>query len=352
MHWLPKVARFGIAILAGIGAVALVGWLAMPPDASRAGEMAYVSPLDRPATNASYPACGTDAVVFAEYQAWHGLPSHQQPPPYTSTDPAVIRRHIRMAQEQCIDGFVVDWYGPPAGMPNDQDRAFIDLAFDELLAQAETYNFKAALMYDEGTLRGTAPLTATRAISDLRYAAGYFARSSYLSINNRPALFIFPYPDVDPDIDWHTVRQQLGISLTLIDEDPNPDQPAHDAHFDGFYAWVQATNGQWQADGSEWGEAYLRWFYPTMAGSPYGDKVTVGGVWPGFDDSLARWGSNRYMSRRCGQTWADTWRLVEEYDPPYVMIATWNDFEEGTDIENGIGCRLYLPAVSKPGAGR
>jgi len=28
------------------------------------------------------------------------------------------------------------------------------------------------------------------------------------------------------------------------------------------------------------------------------------------------------------QTWRDTWQLANQFNPPYVMIATWNDFEE------------------------
>jgi hypothetical protein len=42
------------------------------------------------------------------------------------------------------------------------------------------------------------------------------------------------------------------------------------------------------------------------------------------------------MDRRCGQTWHNTWDLVQQYQPPVVLIATWNDFKEGTDIEYGI----------------
>ena len=31
-----------------------------------------------------------ETLVLAEYQGWHGLPSHQQPPPYHSQDRAII----------------------------------------------------------------------------------------------------------------------------------------------------------------------------------------------------------------------------------------------------------------------
>jgi hypothetical protein len=317
--------------------------LVLPSHAeTRAGEFTIAPSVDRPVAKSISAACDAEATVLAAYQAWFGLLSHLQPPPYISTDPDVIRRHIRAAQEQCIDGFVVDWYGPPDGMPNDPDRAFIDAAFAELLKQAEAYEFKVAIMYDEGTLTGAASPITTRVISDLLYATQYFTSPAYLIMNDHPALFIFPYA-ADADINWQSVREQLPVTVTLGDKDPDPENPAHDALFDGFYAWVQPTAGQWEEGGEEWGEEYLRWFYNTMANAPYTDKITIGGVWPGFDDSPAPWGSGRYMWRRCGQTWYDTWRLFKDSGSAYVMIDTWNDIEEGTDIENGIGECLASP---------
>ncbi|MCP4422102.1 MAG: hypothetical protein GY805_36275 [Chloroflexi bacterium] len=293
------------------------------------------------------PACETTVPVLAEYQAWHGLPSHDSSSPYTSTNPADITRHILSAKEKCIYAFVVDWYGPADGMSNDEDREFIDQVFAELLRQAELYDFKVGIMYDEGTLTNAAPITHTRTISDLLYASKYFSSSAYLNINDNPALFVFPYETIDPDINWQDVRQQLPGTVTLIDKDPNPTDPSHDASFDGFYAWVQSD---WQADGTEWGEGYLRWFYPTMAGS-YSDKVSIGGVWPGFNDSSASWGSGRYIWPRCGQTWQDTWDIANEFSPDYIMIDTWNDFEEGTDIEYGIGKCLSSGQTKCAGSG-
>ena len=322
--WLRKVARLVLVVMGAT--VAISACLTVLPSTS----------IVHQRQSNSAP------IILAEYQAWHGLvPTHTNPP-YVSTDARVISRHIEAAQALGISGFVVDWYGPPGGLSNDADRAFIDQATAELIRQAETRGFKVALMYDEGTLSNTVPLTAlreTRAISDLLYARRYFTSPAYLNIGGHPALFVFPYPQIDPDITWSHVRSQMGITLSLLDEDPNPDDQQHDVQFDGFYAWVQPPSSGWRANGSEWGHDYLSWFYGVMTGlSPtYTNRLAVGGVWPGFDDSAAPWGQNRYMWRRCGQTWRDTWRLANQFDPPYVMIATWNDFEEGSDIEFGIG---------------
>jgi hypothetical protein len=73
----------------------------------------------------------------------------------------------------------------------------------------------------------------------------------------------------------------------------------------------------------------------------YSDKIIVGGAWAGFDDSKASWGLNRHISPRCGQTYADTFSFWRKYftaddPPPFIMIETWNDHEEGTAIEDGI----------------
>lgn len=291
-------------------------------------------------------------MVLAAYQAWHGLPSHSlafsgEPMlpnnrPYDSRDPEVISRHIREAKKRGIGGFVVNWYGPKAGVANDEDREFQDQATAELYSQAEAKNFHIALLYDEGTVSSTETdpaLFTARVKSDLEYAEKYLASPANLVIDQRPALFIFDYGNVDPYLDWADIRAHVSIPVTLITKDPNPLDPAYDAQFDGFYAWVYATNGQWHPDGLEWGQEYMEWFYATMQWGVYADKVAVGGVWPGFDDTLAPWGQNRYMTRS-GTTLHETLlTMAENGNVDYIMVGTWNDFEEGTDIEYGV-CML------------
>jgi hypothetical protein len=46
-------------------------------------------------------------------------------------------------------------------------------------------------------------------------------------------------------------------------------------------------------------------------------------------------------SSRCGRTFDDTLRMFRRYygeqrPLPFLMIETWNDYEEGTAIENGV----------------
>ena len=329
-------SRIGAAMLSILGGIMATIVFMMLVQADSVGADGMISPqiADTPASGSTDPARQmTSTLVLAAYQAWFGLPNHL-PAPYTSTDPIAIARHLEWAQDRGIDGFVVDWYGPPDGLTNDGDRGFIDQATTTLLQQAEnTPNFKVGLMYDEGTLRHVTAFTTTRVISDLLYATHYFTSSHYLTLSDRPALYVFPYPDVDENIDWTQVRQQLGVDVTLLTMGPNTSAPSHDTHFDGFYAWVQAT--PWiPYHCTDVGLGYLDWFYRTMQGITYADKLMVGGVWPGF--YALSWDKGRCMERRCGRTWRDTWALVEQFRPPVVLIETWNDFEEGTDTEYGV----------------
>ena len=115
---------------------------------------------------------------------------------------------------------------------------------------------------------------------------------------------------------------------------------------DGSYAWVKAD---WEDDGSDWGESYLRWYYPTfdlnvttVPTLTYG----VGAVWAGFDDVGVgeEWScvGHRWIDRQDGPVYDWTWDILNEYNAgvgitytvpiSWVQLATLNDYMEGTTL--------------------
>jgi hypothetical protein len=270
--------------------------------------------------------------ILADYQPWFGDPGHIDVG-YSSQDPNVLRKQIESARNMGIYAFVVDWYGPR--LP------FLDRSTALLQRIASEEHFHIALMYDE-TQNDTGHATddAMEAM-DLAYkkyigpeAAG---RDAYLLYQGKPVIFVFPKQG---HTDWNQVRQQVNEwespPILLYKDDP----PAQSAQaFNGEYAWVYPGHKGWTPDGQGWGEDYLEDFYSKMRKRP--DEITVGGVWPGFNDAKASWSLNRHIDARCGKTFEDTLRLFEESNEPshfipFVLIATWNDYEEGTAIEHGI----------------
>lgn len=132
----------------------------------------------------------------------------------------------------------------------------------------------------------------------------------------------------------------------------------------GEFAWPQpvtwdhnngslATGTQyWWCDpaGINCSGGYLENFYSD--GISHSSAVTIGLLQKGFDDSNASWGTAPYRvtSQRCGQLVLNDASMVSNYfgwgggkpQIPYVQVATWNDYEEGTEIETGISnCQSF-----------
>lgn len=262
------------------------------------------------------------------YEAWFGHPKHITVG-YSSHDPAVIRRQIRQAKSMGISGFVLDWYG--------YREPFIDQSYALMQSIAAEEHFQVAMMYDETDDDDGA---TDEALEDFKLfnkaylAPGSLGRQAYLTYDGRPVIFIFPKKHTD----WSRVRAEIHKwekPPLLIDE--YPPGPS-DAAIDGYYAWVSPGPKGWAADGSNWGDEYLTEFYNTMQ-SQHPEKIAVGGAWANFNDSKASWGLNRHIDARCGQTLTDTIHLWQQhaagYYMPYLLVATWNDYEEGTAIESG-----------------
>ncbi|KAA6461088.1 hypothetical protein DYQ86_12565 [Acidobacteria bacterium AB60] len=278
-----------------------------------------------------YKAQNGSPTVIALYEAWFGHPSHITIG-YSSHDPGVITQQIRKAKAMGISAFVVDWYG---------DREpFIDKSYAMMQNLAEKNKFKIAMMYDEtnqeegATDETIADLTMFR---DTYLASNAPGHQAYLTFEGRPVIFVFPKGN---HTDWTKVRNVVNswnpVPLLIQENLPGPDAAA----WDGYYAWVQPGPKGWKPDGSDWGEQYLADFYTTM-GTKYPDKLIVGGAWSQFDDSKASWGWNRHIAGRCGGTFKDTfndWRkfFAPNNAPPFLMLETWNDYEEGTALEPGI----------------
>jgi hypothetical protein len=278
--------------------------------------------------------------LLAVYMPWFGDHTHMDVG-YSSQDPAVLRKQIEEAKHRGISGFVVDWYG--------QSNKYSDHNFALLQEAASDNHFQVALLYNEAEDADVQATDATIAAFDEAYD-NYFGpsakyRESYLRYDGRPVIFVFPKSG---HVDWNHVNEHCkswDAPPLLIYEDNPPAKYAND--FAGSFAWVQPGAGGWAPDGSNWGEDYLKSFYKTMADKP--DKIAVGGAWPGFDDSAASWGLNRHIASACGKTFDETMSMYQKYYDssrplPFMLIETWNDYEEGTAIER----RTASDCGSKP----
>ena len=277
-----------------------------------------------------YP--GATTKVYAHLLLWFGGSNHMNVG-YSSTDAAQIHNQITDMISRGIDGVIIDWYGP---------NNSIDQATKLVMAEAETHpGFTFAIMIDQGAIEwdscsGCSPQQAL--ISQLQYIEQtYFPSHAYMTQQGRPVVTNFNI-DLSYTVDWTAVTAALSTQPVFLFQ--NNDGFTH-VLSDGSYSWVMPTT-------SDYGMSYLTSFYDS--GMPLTNEQTVGAAYKGFNDSLASWGSDRIMGQQCGQTWLQTFSEINGlYNSgkqlSALQLVTWNDYEEGTEIESGISNCLTVSAT-------
>lgn len=274
---------------------------------------------------------GATTKIYAHLMLWFGGTNHMNVG-YSSTDATQIHRQIADMISRGINGVVLDWYGP---------NNSIDQATQLVMAEAEKHpGFTFAIMVDAGAIKwdsckGCTPQQAL--ISQLQYVEQtYFISKAYMTMGGQPVVTDFGIDD-SYTIDWNAVNAALSNKPLFLFQ--NNGGFTH-VLSDGGYSWVMPAT-------TDYGMSYLTSFYYT--GIPLLTEQTVGATYKGFNDTLASWGSNRVMGQQCGQTWLHTFSKINSlYNSskqlPLLQLVTWNDYEEGTEIETGISNCLTVSA--------
>jgi hypothetical protein len=277
---------------------------------------------------------GATSKVYAHLLLWFGGSNHMSVG-YSSTDAAQVHRQVTDMISRGIDGVIVDWYGP---------NNSIDQATKQVMAETEAHpGFTFAIMIDQGAIKwdscsGCSPQAAL--IDQLQYIERtYFPSPAYMRIQGRPVITNFNV-DLSYSVNWDQANAALSSQPLYIFQ--NNSGFSH-ALTGGSYSWVKATS-------TDYGMGYLTSFY--QAGMSQPDHQTMGASYKGFNDSMASWGSNRVMGQQCGQTWLQTFTEINHlYNSSKqldsLQLVTWNDYEEGTEIETGIdNCFTIAASVS------
>lgn len=281
---------------------------------------------------------GATAKIYAHFVPWFGFGDHMNVG-YTSNDVAQVQKQVDDMVSRGFDGAVVDWYGRGTASPN---FVFYDQATQDLMHDAEQHpGFNFAIMEDVGALKtcaGTSGCNITQTmIADLNYAnTTYWNSPAYLKFNGRPVVYFFG--EEAYSIDWNLARSSVAGNPIFVFRNTVGFTAAQT---DGGYAWVEPTQPSL---------TYLDGFYGVSTQHP-ADYVTGSG-YKGFNDTLAAWTANRVMPQNCGQVWlasvAEAGKFYSASNQMFgIQLVTWNDYEEGTEIETGIdNCVSVSASVS------
>lgn len=278
-----------------------------------------------------YP--GSTAKIYAHLVPWFGFGDHMDVG-YASNDALQVQKQVNDMASRGLDGAIIDWYG--RGTFNKHFVSY-DQATQSVMHQSELHpGFNFAIMHDAGALKTCAAtigcdVTQTL-IDDLNYVNVTYAGSpAYLRSGGRPVIYFFGHEAYA--IDWTRVRAGVAGNPMFVFRNPSAFSKAQS---NGGFSWVapetvSATNLM--------AMNYLDSYYKTALSFPA--AYSTGSGYKGFNDTLALWGSNRIIGQQCGQTWLSTIADAGKYYSTAgqmlgIQLVTWNDYEEGSEIETGI----------------
>lgn len=282
---------------------------------------------------------GPNVFIYAHMLQWWGNNGHVSIG-YSSLDPTQSTRDVNDILSRGFDGIWVNWYGI---------GSYEDKGLQLLKPEIEKHpGLRLLISIDTGALRWHSPcLTAktctveqaiTKQIAYLRTT--YFPSPNYTRNNGRPIIAEFGMSEWSPN--WATVQTANPDVLIMHRNSGAFTVPATG----GGYSWLatQTTNyDNYQS------LPYLNNFYAVSANNP--TKLSVGSVFKGFNDIIASWSpaGGRHVAALCGKTWLDSWSLANQNIKSLrdiLQVVTWDDYEEGTEIQTGIDNCLSLASTS------
>ena len=322
---------------------------------------------------------------------------------YDSDDDSTVAAQVEDLRRRHFDGAVMSWDG--SGTKEDEATVkFQKYVNAHYCSGSQQCDPMYVIMYDSAGLsynvgytgvRGTTAgscqqktgkdfetCVVTHIRNDLCYMNGmHFGNSAYLKSNGRPVLLVFPKGGVIPATgdapSWADVWKHVDAFDQNMPKWCGKGGPATNRmytanngapllifeHADGFthqassgaFAWVRVAGTDPQKDQFRFAissndPAALDPFYETAQRNP--DKQAWGAAYKGFNSSQSAWGANRILDQECGRLWIASLMRSNRFFPerplPYLQVATWNDYNEGTEIETGID-NCYRVAASVNG---
>lgn len=154
--------------------------------------------------------------------------------------------------------------------------------------------------------------------------------SAFLHAGDAPVVFVYDSGALTP-AQWQGVREGAGRQLRLV---MDTDDPAYAEVAWGVHHYAATSPPAELASRSQRTSLALR--APATVQSGVAPRLVAATVSPGYDDQAPRGGTNPVVGRgRAGARYDATWDAALSGDPDWVLVTSWNEWYEGTNVEPG-----------------
>ena len=311
---------------------------------------------------------------------------------YNSNDASTVAAQDADMIQRHFDGRLIDWYGE---FNSTTDGATQKISSDLAgrCTSPQNCRLEYVLIEDQGAVTrqqgsrigcSTSDATCLQAdiLQDLCYAnAKYFGTAAYLKMNpstyawatsTNPVVGFFPPSTTSA---WNTAvtnlkaltaangwaaancpagEQQANGGLVFFDSDTTnvAESPySGGSSWVGVQSWSLTNQLLWDGTGNN---TYHEALYSSCNSNA--SKLCIGSAKKGFNDypspPFASWGTNRVMAQQCGTVWLNTLKKYSLFTGANLtlQLVTWNDYEEGTEIETGIDNCYRIASSSLAGS--
>jgi glycoprotein endo-alpha-1,2-mannosidase len=246
---------------------------------------------------------------------------------YDSHDPALIERQVAVARGAGITGFIASWWG---------QGSFEDRGVPPLLEAAAKHGLIVSAYYEK-IAGDDAAGRAKAAVADLDYLLSHYGSDkAWLRADGKPVIFVYGRAmNALQPAEWREVIAQVrrdnpgGVVLIA-----GSFKPEYVAVFDG--ASTYNITGQTQRKTPAEIAAWAHSAYPKMVAAAQG-KISTVTVIPGYDDThVGRPAPRPVTDRYGGETYRALWREAIAARPDWVLITSWNEWHEGSELEPSV----------------
>ena len=253
---------------------------------------------------------------------------------YDSLDAKIIAQHTAWAKQADIDALVVSWWGPGTI----EDRAMplvLDACAQAGIGACIYYEHVLPANPDQQEAGHGGPDQAAHQITE---ALDRFAdHPAYMKIDGRPVVFTYVRVNEELDRDgWREAMEKLRESrwnpIVVADR---PDRPIRHL-FDGWHTYDPMGSYHHARDefGSveAWADhAFNDWVDRAAAHR----NIACVSITPGYDDRYFR-SPGVYVEREGTKTYETMWAKAIEASPDWVLIVSFNEWHEGSEIEPSV----------------